>query len=172
VSRTQLRRLVEQGVIERVGRGLYRERGVSMSERADLAQAARSVPGGVLCLLTALRFHGLTTQNPSEVWFAIQRKAWRSRVVHPPLRLIYVSGEAFEQGVEDHVVDGVPVRVFGAAKTVADCFKFRNKIGVDVALEALREYRREHPKRLDAVWRFAEIDRVTRVIRPYLEAIG
>ena len=172
VSRTQFRRLVEQGVIERVGRGLYRERGVSMSERADLAQAARSVPGGVLCLLTALRFHGLTTQNPSEVWLAIQRKAWRPRVVHPPLRLIYVSGEAFEQGVEEHVVDGVPVRVFGAAKTVADCFKFRNKIGIDVALEALREYRREHPKRLDAVWRFAEIDRVTRVIRPYLEAIG
>jgi predicted transcriptional regulator of viral defense system len=125
-----------------------------------------------VCLLSALRFHGLTTQNPFEIWLAIDRKAWRPRLVHPPLRLLYLSRAALGQGVEEHDVDGVTVRVFSAAKTVADCFKFRNKIGTDVAVEALRDYRRQHPKSLDAVWRFAEVDRVTRVIGPYLEAVG
>jgi predicted transcriptional regulator of viral defense system len=126
----------------------------------------------VVCLLSALRFHGLTTQNPFEVWMAIDRKAWRPRVEHPPLRLFYLSGSPLFEGVEEHEVSNVTVRVFSAAKTVADCFKFRNKIGTDVAVEALREYRRHHPKRLEAVWRFAEVDRVARVIRPYLEAGG
>ena len=172
VSRTQIRRLLEQGRIERVGRGLYRRPGAPLSERQDLAEVARRVPGGVVCLLSALRFHGLTTQNPFEVWLAIDRKAWRPRIEHPPLRLIYLSGSALGEGVEEHEVDGALVRVFSAAKTVADCFKFRNKIGTDVAVEALREYRRLHPKQLEAVWRCAEVDRVTQVIRPYLEAIG
>jgi len=172
VSRTQVRRLVDQGLIERVGRGLYRDPGAPSTERSDLAQAARLVPGGVICLLSALRFHGLTTQNPFEVWLAIDRKAWRPSAEHPPLRLVFLSGAALREGVEEHDVDGVPVHVFGAAKTVADCFKFRNKIGTDVAVEALRAYRRAHPKRLEVVWRFAEVDRVTRVMRPYLEAVG
>jgi predicted transcriptional regulator of viral defense system len=172
VSRTQIRRLVERGVIERVGRGLYRDPGAPPTERSDLAQAARLVPGGVVCLLSALRFHGLTTQNPFEVWMAIDRKAWRPRPGHPPLRFVFLSGVALREGVEEHRVDGVRLRVFSAAKTVADCFKFRNKIGTDVAVEALREYRRAHPKALEAVWRFAEVDRVTRVMGPYLEAVG
>lgn len=172
VSRTRIRRLVESGQIERVGRGLYRRPGAPFTERRDLAEVARRVPRGVVCLLSALRFHGLTTQNPFEVWLAIDRKAWRPRVEHPPLRLIYLSGSAYREGVEEYEVEGARVRVFSAAKTVADCFKFRNKIGIDVAIEALREYRRVHPKQLDALWRFAEVDRVTRVIRPYLEAGG
>jgi predicted transcriptional regulator of viral defense system len=170
VSRTQIRRLRERGVIERVGRGLYRKAGAAIDERNDLAEAARLVPGGTVCLLSALRFHGLTTQNPFEVWLAIHRKAWRPRPGHPPLRVVYLSGAALSEGVEVHDVQGVRVQVFSAAKTVADCFKFRNKIGTDVAVEALRDYRRVHPKGLEAVWRFAEIDRVARVIRPYLEA--
>ena len=172
LSRTGIRRLLDQGRIERVGRGLYRRPGAPLSERQDLVEVARRVPGGVVCLLSALRFHGLTTQNPFEVWLAIDRKAWRPRIDHPPLRLVYMSGRARREGVEEHDVDGVTVRVFGAAKTVADCFKFRNKIGTDVAVEALRAYRRAHPKRLDAVWRSAQVDRVTHVIRPYLEALG
>lgn len=172
ISRTQLRRLREQGLIERVGRGLYSRPGAALTERHHLAEAARRVPGGIVCLLSALRFHGLTTQNPFEVWTAIDRKAWRPRVEHPPLRLVYLSGPALREGVEEHDVGGVPVRVFSAAKTVADCFKFRNKIGTDVAVEALREYRRLHPKRLEAVWHFAEVDRVTKVLRPYLESLG
>jgi len=172
ISRTQLRRLKDQGLIERVGRGLYSRVGAVLTERHGLAEAARRVPRGTVCLLSALRFHGLTTQNPFEVWLAIDRKAWRPRAAHPPLRLVYLSGAALREGVEEHDVAGVPVRVFSAAKTVADCFKFRNKIGTDVAVEALREYRRLHPKRLEAVWRFAEVDRVTKVLRPYLEAVG
>jgi len=172
ISRTQIRRLVDQGVIERVGWGLYRDPDAPQSERADLAEAARRVPGGVICLLTALRFHGLTTVNPFEVWLAIERKAWRPEVEHPPLRFIYLSGRSLSEGVEEHLVDGVPVRVFCAARTVADCFKFRNKVGIDVAVEALRAYRDAHPRGLEAVWRFAGINRVERVIRPYLEAVG
>ena len=172
VSRTQLRRLVESGLIERVGRGLYALRDGERTEGHHLAQAARRVPGGVICLLSALRFHGLTTQNPFEVWVAIDRKAWRPRVEHPPLRLVYMSGAALREGVEEHRVDGVTVRVFSAAKTVADCYKFRNKIGADVAIESLRDYRRLHPKQLEAVWRYAKTDRVTRILLPHLESIG
>jgi len=170
VSRTKLRRLIERGLLERVGRGLYSLPGSPLTERHHLAVAARRVPTGVVCLMSALRFHGLTTQNPFEVWLAIDRKAWRPRFSHPPLRLFYLSGASLTDGEEEHRISGVAVRVFSAAKTVADCFKFRNKIGIDVAVEALREYRRVHPKRLEAVWKYAEVDRVTRVIRPYLEA--
>jgi predicted transcriptional regulator of viral defense system len=172
VSRTQIRRLVERGVIERVARGLYRDPSAPQSERADLAEAARLVPGGVVCLLSALRFHGLTTQNPFQVWLAINRKSWRPEVEHPPLRFIYLSGRSLTEGVEVHEVDSVPVRVFSAAKTVADCFKFRNKLGVDVAVEALRDFRNAYPKNLEAIWHYAEIDRVAGVMRPYLEAVG
>lgn len=171
ISRTQLRRLVDRGLIERVARGLYGLPGAARTERHHLAAAARRVPGGVICLLSALRFHGLTTQNPFEVWIAIERKAWRPLAAHPPLRLVYLSGPALEEGVETHDVGGVPIRVFSAAKTVVDCFKFRNKIGTDVAVEALRDYRRLHPKQLDAVWRFAQVDRVARVVQPYLESV-
>ncbi len=172
VNRTQIRRLVARGAIERVGRGLYRLPGAPRSERQDLAAAARRVPGGVICLLSALRFHGLTTHNPFEVWLAIDRKAWRPRVDHPPLRLVYLSEPALRAGVEEHEIDGVPVPVFSAAKTVADCFKFRNKIGTDMAVEALRDFHRRNPKKLDALWRFAELDRVTRVLRPYLQSLA
>ncbi|MEO8563045.1 MAG: AbiEi antitoxin N-terminal domain-containing protein [bacterium] len=172
ISRTAIARLVSAGQIERVARGLYRAPESPISERSDLAAAARLAPAGVVCLLSALRFHGLTTQNPFEVWLAIDRKSWRPRVAHPPLRLVYLSGLSLTEGVEEHSVVRVRVRVFSAAKTVADCFKFRNKIGTDVAVEALRAYRRLHPKRLDALWRFAEVDRVASVMRPYLESIG
>jgi len=172
LARIQIRRLVDQGLIARAGRGLYRSAAARVTERHDLARAARLTPNAVVCLLSALRFHGLTTQNPFEVWLAIDRKAWRPKIAHPPIRLVYLSGPVLSRGVDEHVVDGVPVKVFSAAKTVADCFKFRNKIGIDVAVEALRDYRRRHPKGLDALWRMAEVDRVTRILRPYLEALA
>lgn len=171
VTRTQLRRLSAAGVIARVGRGLYTLPSAEGTEQSDLAEAAKRVPAGIVCLLSALRFHGLTTQNPFEVWLAIDRKAWRPRIEHPPLRLVFLSGSALVEGVEEHDVGGVPVKVFSAAKTVADCFKFRNRIGTDVAVDALREYWRRYPKRLEAVWRFAQVDRVARVLRPYLESV-
>lgn len=171
VTGTQLRRLVARGEVERVGRGLYALPGARHDERGDLAEVAIRAPEGVICLLSALRFHGLTTQNPPEVWLAIDRKAWRPRVDHPPLRVVYLSGPALSEGIEEHAVEGVPVRVYSAAKTVADCFKFRNKLGSDVAVEALRDYRRLHPKALEEVWRYGQIDRVSRVLRPYLESL-
>lgn len=172
VSRTQLQRLVERGFVDRVGRGLYSAAGAVLTERHHLAEVARRISGGVVCLLSVLRFHDLTTQNPFEVWMAIGDKAWRPRLERPPLRLVYLSGSVLQEGVEEHDIGGVPVRVFSAAKTVADCFKFRNKIGTDVAIEALRDYRRLHPQGLEELWNFAVVDRVTRVIRPYLEAVG
>ncbi len=171
ISRTQIRRLRERGVVERVRRGLYTLPGAVLSEHHQFAEAAKRVPGGVICLLSALRFHGMTTQNPFEIWMAINRKAWRPRSESPPLRFVYLAGPTLEEGVEEHKVGGVPIRVFSPAKTVADCFMFRNKIGTDVAVEALREYRRLYPKRLDLVFRFAQVDRVARVLRPYLEAV-
>jgi len=172
ISRTQIRRLRDKGMIEQVGRGVYRSPQAAVTEQNDLVEAARFVPAGVVCLLSALRFHKLTTQNPSEIWLAIDRKGWRPRIEHPPVRFIYLSGASFREGVEEREISGVPVRIFNAAKTVADCFKFRNKVGIDVCIEALREYRRLYPKRLDDVWRFAELNRIARVMRPYLEAVA
>ena len=171
LSRSQIQRLLGQGVLERVGRGLYRLAGGNISETDDLASAAKLVPGGVVCLLSALRFHGLTTQNPVEVWMAIDAKAWRPKVDHPPIRFLFMSGASLEEGVETHDLNGVTLRVFDPAKTVADCFKYRNKIGTDVAVEALREYRRLHPKALEPLWHYAKLNRVAKVMQPYLEAV-
>lgn len=170
VTRADLARLARLGLIQKLGRGLYSMASVELTEHHSLAEAAKRLPAGVVCLLSALRFHGLTTQNPFEVWVAIGHKAWRPKSSEPPLRLVHMSGRAASVGIETHVVEGVPVRVFSPAKTVADCFRFRNKIGLDVALEALRDYRRRHRGGMDALWRHAEICRVTRVMQPYIEA--
>jgi len=171
ISRTELRRLCERGVIERTARGLYALPGVVLTERHSLAEACRRAPGGVICLLSALRFHELTTQNPFEVWMAIESRAWRPKSASPRLRLVHFSGPSFREGVEEHEVGGVMVRVYSAAKTVADCFKFRNKIGVDVAVEALKDYSRRRRGGGDELARFARICRVSRVMQPYLDAI-
>lgn len=168
---TYLHRLARQGVLERVGRGLYRIAGEGVSERQSLAEVCKRVPHGVVCLLSALQFHELTTQSPFEVWLAIDVKARRPKLTYPPLRVVRFSKEALAQGVTTHDVDGVEVRVYDAAKTVADCFKYRNKIGLDVALEALQDYRRQR-KSMDKLWRYAEVCRVAKVMRPYVEAMA
>jgi len=171
VSRTALGRLVAAGKLERVSRGVYRLADGDVSEHASLVEACKRVPGGVVCLLSALAYHDLTTHGPHQAWPAIERRAWRPRVDYPPLRVVRFSGEALAQGVEVHDIEGVAVKVYGPAKTVADCFKYRRKIGVDVAVAALRDYRARRLGILDTIWRFAEICRVTTVIRPYLEAL-
>lgn len=170
-SRTQLTRLVRAGRLVRVARGLYAFPGTHAGGERALAEVASLVPGAVICLLSALRFHGLTTQGPSEVWIAIENRAWRPRGTPWPVQVVYMSGRALTAGVETHRIDGVRTRVFSAAKTVADCFKFRNRIGLDVAVEALRDYLRRNRAGADEVWRYAKICRVTRVIAPYLEAV-
>ncbi len=172
IPRVYLKRLVDAGQLERIGRGLYALADVDLGEKHNLAQAAKRVPHGVICLLSALRFHGLTTQNPFEVWIAIDQKARRPAVSYPPLRIIHLSGKAFSSGIEAHRIEGINVRVYSAAKSVADCFKFRNKIGTDVALEALRDYRRKYRSGMDELWRYAKLARVTRVMQPYLESLG
>lgn len=171
LSRTQLRRLVAGGRIEQLARGMYQLPHGARTEHQQLAEVARRVPGGVVCLLSALRFHELTTQNPFEVWLAVDQHAWRPRSQNPPLRLVYLSPMALTSGVESHRLSNVPVRVFGAARTVVDVFKFRHKIGIDVAIEALRDYRRLHPKRMEPIWRFAAEFRMLNVMRPYLESL-
>jgi len=165
-------RLYKQGKLERVGRGVYGLPDRSVSERHSFAEAAKKVPNGVICLLSALRFHNLTTQSPFEVWMALDRKAWQPRA-GPELafRFYRFSGKALTAGVERHVVDSVQVRVYGVAKTVADCFKFRNKVGLDVALEALREAWRDKRDTSDELWRYAKVCRVANVMRPYLESL-
>ena len=171
ISRTQLRRLVEREVVERVSRGLYRLPGAALTERQHFMEAALRVPGGVLCLLSALRFHGLTTQNPFEIWMAIGRKAWRPRIEHPPLRLFYLSSPALEARERKSTRSSASGCASSARPRPSQtASSFATKIGIDVAVEALRDYRRLFPKQLEAVWRFAEVDRVTQVIRPYLEA--
>lgn len=172
IPRICLTRAVRRGLLERVGRGLYGLPDRQISAHGALAEVARRVPKGIVCLLSALRFHGLTTQAPFEVWLAIENKAIAPRLDYPPLRIVRFSGAALTEGVEEHVVDGVTVRITGVAKTVADCFKYRNKIGLDVALEALREAWREKRMSSDDLWRYAKVCRVANVMRPYLDSLA
>lgn len=166
-----LTRLVRQGLLIRVSRGLYARPDRSVSEHGTLAEVARKYPHAIVCLLSALRVHDLTTQSPFEAWIAIPNKARAPKVEYPPLRIVRFSGAALTDGVDDNQIDGVTVRVTNVARTVADCFKFRNKIGLDVAIEALQEA--WHAKRvsMDELWRYAALCRVANVMRPYMESL-
>lgn len=166
-----LDRLYRRGLIERIGRGLYAWPDAVVGEYHSVAEAARQVPRGVVCLLTALRFHGLTTQAPHEVWMAIPPKAWAPKVEFPKVRLVRFSGAALTAMVEEHRIEGALVRVYTAAKTVADCFKYRNKVGSDVALEALRDCWRAKKATMDEIWAAARVCRMTNVMQPYLESL-
>lgn len=172
IPRVYLQRLEKQGFLVREARGLYRVPNAKVTENHSLAEAAKRVSHGVVCLLSALRFHGLTTQAPSEVWLAIGWKARAPKTDVQPLRIVRMSGKALTEGVEQHQIEGVRVKIYSPAKTVADCFKYRNKIGLDVALEALREYRRKHRAGMDDLWYFVDICRVAAVMQPYFEALG
>jgi predicted transcriptional regulator of viral defense system len=171
IARTYLHRLGEEGVLYRVARATYRLADYPVTEHATLVEAARRVPNGVACLLSALQFHEIGTQMSPQVWMAIDRKAWKPRASGIPIRFVRFSGFALTRGVEKHCIEGVTVRVYSPAKTVADCFKYRYKVGLDVALEALEECRRSRKCSNDDLWRFAKICRVERVMRPYMEAI-
>jgi len=172
IPRAALYRLVRKGRIERQARGLYVLADHEYSTQHVLAQVARRVPSSVLCLLSALRFHDLTTQAPSEVWIMLSEKARKPKLDYPRLVVARSSGEALSEGIEVHEIEGVNVRVYSAAKTVADCFKYRNRIGIDVAVEALRDYTRRHRGGANELVRFARICRVSRVMQPYLDSIA
>lgn len=171
IHRQVLSRLVATGEIERVVRGLYKLPAQPITEHHGLAMAASSVPQGVVCLLSALQFHGIGTQLPSEIWMAVDRRSRRPALKFPPLRIFRFSGDALTEGVNLHRIEGQSVRVYGVAKTLADCFKYRNKIGLDVALEALREAWRARQFTMDELDHYARICRVERVMRPYMEAV-
>ena len=172
ITRAQLSRLVRDGLVRREARGIYVLAEHAPTAEHTLAQVAKRVPQGVFCLLTALRLHGLTTQSPAEVWVALPEKARRPRLDHPRVRIARFAGAALTEGIEERRVEGVTLRVYSAAKTVADCFKYRNKIGIDVAVEALRDFTRKHRGGASDLARFARICRVTRVMQPYLDAIA
>jgi len=170
INSTQLTRLVRAGKLVRIGRGLYVKAQDDVSEHRSLAEARAQARKGVVCLISALRFHDITTQAPFEVWLAIGHKDRAPQIDATSVRIVRFSGTALTEGIEHHMIDGVDVPVYSVAKTVADCFKFRFKIGLDVALEALREALSSRKATRDEIMRFARICRVANVIRPYLEA--
>ena len=170
IPRVILTRLCRDKRLIRLNRGLYSLPETNITENHSLAELARRIPHATVCLLSALCFQGLTTQAPFQVWIAIDSKDRKPRVQGMSLRVVRFSGKARTHGVEEHVIENVTVRVTSAAKTVADCFKYRNKIGLDVAMEALRDYRRARKSR-DELWDAAKVCRVTSVMRPYMEAI-
>lgn len=171
VHSQELSRAVGSGLIDRIARGQYRRAGLTVTENHAFAIAAQAVPRGVICLLSALSFHGIGTQLPFEVWIAVERGSRTPSLHYPPLRVARFSGSAFYQGIEVHRIEGRPVRIYNIAKTVADLFKYRTKIGLDVAMEALREVWRERLATIDEIDHFARICRVERVMRPYMEVI-
>jgi predicted transcriptional regulator of viral defense system len=166
-----LSRLVTAGKLDRVARNVYSLPGRALSEHRSLAEAAMRVPHGLICLLSAIRVYGIGTQAPFEVWLAIPHRMPVPRLDQPAIRAVRMSGSSLTEGVERMRVDGVEVPVFNAAKTVADCFKYSNKIGLDVALQALRDGWSQRKLTMDALWHYATIDRVANVMRPYLERL-
>ncbi len=171
IPRAYLRRMTERGLLEHVTRGVYRLSDAPVTELHSVAQVAARVPHAIISLLSALQLHGLTTESPHAVWILIDRKAWRPTLKNPKLEIVRASGSALTHGVETRTIEGVRVKVTTPAKTVADCFRYRRHVGLDVALEALRDYLRQHRGGVDALVAAAKADRIYPFMRPYLEAL-
>jgi predicted transcriptional regulator of viral defense system len=169
IPRIYLTRLVRKGLLERISRGLYRLPDSEITEYFTLLQVAKKIPQGVVCLISALRFHDLTTQIPHHIWMAVERGKWEPSDRDLPIRICEFSGQSFSEGIENHLINGVPIRIYNVAKTIADCFKYRNKIGLDVAMEALQDALRQRKCTANEIWHYARICRVANVMRPYLE---
>lgn len=171
IPRKYIHLLHHEGILNRVGRGLYVLESASPSENRTIAEVCKRVPTGVVCLLSALQFHRLTTQSPHEIWLAINHKSRRPKEPMLPIRIVRFSGQALTTGIEKHTVEGVMVKVYSPVKTVVDCFKYRNKIGLNVAIEALRDCQRSRKCTMDELWKYATICRVANVMKPYLESL-
>ena len=173
ISKEYLRKLCLNGVIDKIARGFYVLPGYEISATQSIIEVSKQMPKGVICLLSALRLHEFTTQNPFEVWIAVERRHWKPAVTGTTrTRCMRFSGESFHSGIQEKTISNVTVKVYSPAKTVVDCFKYRNKIGLDVALEALREGYREKLFTIDDLCKFADICRMSSVMRPYLEALA
>ncbi len=171
LSRSALHTLLDQGQVIRTGRGLYMLADIDFTEHHALAEVAKRVPHGVICLLSALRFHNLGTQNPHAVWLAIDQNARRPQLDYPPLTVVHFSGAALGEGVDHYEIEGVSVQVYNPAKTIADCFKYRNKIGLEIGLEALQSCLVAKQCTHQDLWHYAKICRVNNIMQPYLEAM-
>lgn len=172
VPRSVLKRLVDRGEIMRRSRGVYTMPDHEPTRHTDLAEVCARAPKATVCLISALEFHELTTQIPRAVWIMVDRAGHRPKIDHPPIRVVYASGEMLHAGIDTHRIEGVAVRVTNPAKTVADCFKYRRHVGQDVAIEALRDCLRQRKATPGEVYEFARIDRVAKTIRPYIEAMA
>ncbi|OGT26676.1 MAG: hypothetical protein A3I77_07595 [Gammaproteobacteria bacterium RIFCSPLOWO2_02_FULL_42_14] len=172
VPRVVLTRMVREGVLEKVSRGLYRKPNTFLSENETLVDIALVAPRAIFCLLSALQFHGLTTQLPREVWIAMPQGSRAPKMDYPPIRMMRFSGKTYSEGIQTVVRDRVALKIYSPAKTVVDCFKFRNKVGLDVALEALKDALKKKKATRDELYYFAKIERVIKIILPYLEAMS
>ncbi len=171
VSPRTLYAMRDAGLITQKSRGLFQLSDIPAGAYPDLADIAILVPKGIVCLISALAFHELTTQIPHYIYLALPQYSDKPRIAYPPLRLFWLTPGPYSAGIEEHILDGVPVRIYSGEKTIADCFKFRNKIGLDVALEALREGLRTKRCDISTLETYAQLDRVEKVMRPYLEAL-
>jgi predicted transcriptional regulator of viral defense system len=167
-----LNQLSQEGILLKLGRGLYQYPQQAISSHQSLVEVAKLAPKGVISLLSALSFHEIGTQNPFEVWLAIDRKGWRPTIDYPPVRYVTMSQEALHTGIKVHQIEGVDVNIFCPAKTVSDCFKYRNKIGLDIAIEALKEGWKERKFTMDELSKYAITCRVAKVMQPYMESLG
>lgn len=171
IPRYRLKELVEGGVLRKTGRGLYMPLNADITEHHSLVQLAARCPKAVVCLLTALRFHDLTTENPEVVYVLLPKGVKRPRITNPQLDVTWASGESYSQGIEEHLMSGVTVRITSVAKTVADCFKYRNKVGIAVAAEALRDAWRKKKASAEELWQAAKVCRMTNIMRPYFDML-
>ena len=171
INRKTLYAMRDAGVVKPVSRGVYRLTSLGPLAHPDLVTVAKRIPRGVLCLISALSFHELTTQVPHTIDVALERGTRKPRLDYPPTRYFWFSGPAFHEGIATHTLDGVPVRIYDPEKTLVDCFRYRNQIGMDVTLEALRLWRERRRKKLDVLLKYARMRRVERAMRPYLEAM-
>lgn len=172
IPRRYLSRLYQRGLLVRSVRGIYTAANAELSEKQTIVEVSKRIPKGAVCLLSALSIHEITTQSPFEVWIAIDLKARLPQVKELPVRIVRFSGAALTSGVEQHVIDGVKVPVYNPAKTIVDCFKYRNKIGLDVAIEALKEGWQDKKFNMNDIWKYSRICRVQNVMQPYLESLS
>lgn len=165
-----LRRMCEEGILEKTNRGFYKLTNLEISIYHDFAMASTKAPKGVICLLSALLYHEISTQLPPVVWMAFKRPARVPNLEYPKLKVVLFSESSMAEGIDIHTLENVPIKITNPAKTIADCFKFRNKVGLEATLDALREGLKEKKCTRDEIWHYAKINRVTQVIKPYLEA--
>jgi len=172
ISRNYLYEMHRAGLLKKISTGLYTLLGTSATENSTIAEVAKRIPHAVTCLISALIYHELTTQLSQDTWLAVPKSSRKPKIKYPPLNLTYVSDPAYSFGIQEHIINGVSVKIYSPAKTVADCFKFRNKVGLDVAIEALRNARRTRKATMDELMEAAKVNRVLKIMSPYMEAIA